>query len=494
MENHAESTMDMASSSPGGVSDHTPTGTPYEYSLIGEYLRLTLLLVAVPLLMWFVQLGAQRQPSVASMIAIGVLGLTLVSNRGFAWLRSILVVAMTINVLALVVNPEAMVVGQNASPFKIPNVILLACLATASVFELNSLARQSSRRTLIKASCWSLLAIPAIAYAAGIPLVNSLWASLFPGQVETANLDPDWTMSREISLRFAKFAVFAAFTYLGACLGSFLNVVAWCVPRGKSIALRDSCCPKCNEKIKRIDNLPIFSYINLSAACRNCKAAIPVRYLIVELTVAIIFGSLFLCELVTGAANVPGAKVPFYAGILWVIMYPNWSVIAVYVFHALFMSMLLVLALIELDRQKLKWQLIAILLAAFALPAILYFPVQPVPLGNSISMAGDGKSVLVQLLKVVAGGMVGGVVGAISRFAWPKVSMTFVPAMIMSGVVLGWQSVLHVSVLFAVIMLAARFLPSSVRVFLKESPSMALVIAVMVHHPFWRFVFETLAV
>ena len=152
------------------------------------------------------------------------------------------------------------------------------------------------------------------------------------------------------------------------------------------------------------------------------------------------------------------------------------------------------LALIELDRQKLKWQLIAILLAAFALPAILYFPVQPVPLGNSISMAGDGKSVVVQLLKVVAGGMVGGVVGAISRFAWPKVSMTFVPAMIMSGVVLGWQSVLHVSVLFAVIMLAARFLPSSVRVFLKESPSMALVIAVMVHHPFWRFVFETLAV
>ena len=59
------------------------------------------------------------------------------------------------------------------------------------------------------------------------------------------------------------------------------------------------------KPIRRIDNLPLISYLNLGGRCRNCLSAIPVRYFLTELIGATIFGSLFLYELVTGAANVP---------------------------------------------------------------------------------------------------------------------------------------------------------------------------------------------
>jgi leader peptidase (prepilin peptidase)/N-methyltransferase len=493
MENHLK--PDVASTSHSGVSNVVPQVSPYDYSLIGEHLRLGLLLTAVALLLWLVQLTPQQQLPTVPTIAIAVLLLTLLSARGFAWLRSMLLLAMTINVLALVINPQALAGLNNSSPFKAPNLILLFCLAIASTFELISLARGCSRRTRTKALWWSLLAIPAIVYAIGLPIATSLWESQFADPAQLAKRPPDWTMTREISFRFVKFLVFATFSYLGACLGSFLNVVAWCIPRGKSIAMRDSCCPQCNEKIKRVDNLPIFSYINLSAACRNCKASIPARYLIVELTVALIFGSLFLYQLVTGAVNVPGTKTPTYVGILWIIMYPKWGVIAIYFYHALFMSMLLVMALIEIDRQKLKFQLSSVLIAAFALPAIFSTHLQPVPFAESFSVSSVGHPMLAQLLKIAAGGITGGLIGVCSRLLLPQVRPTLIiSAMMLTGIVHGWQSVLHVSVLFALIMLVARFLPGFFGKFLKDQPSTVLLVVVMIHHPFWRLIFDALAV
>ncbi|MEO9595206.1 hypothetical protein, partial [Rhodopirellula bahusiensis] len=52
--------------------------------------------------------------------------------------------------------------------------------------------------------------------------------------------------------------------------------------------------------------------------------AVAIRYLIVELIAAGIFASLFLVELVTGAANVPGFQHYAYTGILWIILYTKW--------------------------------------------------------------------------------------------------------------------------------------------------------------------------
>ena len=76
---------------------------------------------------------------------------------------------------------------------------------------------------------------------------------------------------------------------LGAILGSFLNVVIYRLPKGKSIIFPPSSCPHCGARIKPYDNIPIVSYIILKGRCRNCGAPISPRYPIVESIVAFSF-------------------------------------------------------------------------------------------------------------------------------------------------------------------------------------------------------------
>ncbi len=68
----------------------------------------------------------------------------------------------------------------------------------------------------------------------------------------------------------------------GLAIGSFLNVVIYRVPAGKSIGGR-SHCPKCDNQIKGIDNIPVISWLMLRGKCRNCKSKISSRYPLVEL-------------------------------------------------------------------------------------------------------------------------------------------------------------------------------------------------------------------
>ncbi len=68
----------------------------------------------------------------------------------------------------------------------------------------------------------------------------------------------------------------------GACVGSFLNVVAWRMPRGESIVFPGSRCPKCGRAIKWYDNIPILSWLLLKARCRYCRESISIRYPVIE--------------------------------------------------------------------------------------------------------------------------------------------------------------------------------------------------------------------
>ncbi len=74
----------------------------------------------------------------------------------------------------------------------------------------------------------------------------------------------------------------------GTLIGSFLNVVAWRVPRGESL-LPDSHCPRCNAPIKPWQNVPIVSWIALRGKCASCGERISVRYPLVELGTGIAF-------------------------------------------------------------------------------------------------------------------------------------------------------------------------------------------------------------
>lgn len=75
---------------------------------------------------------------------------------------------------------------------------------------------------------------------------------------------------------------------LGACLGSFLNVVIYRLPLEKSIVRPGSSCPKCGAPIRWYDNIPILSYLYLRGQCRNCSQKISFRYPLVEATAMIL--------------------------------------------------------------------------------------------------------------------------------------------------------------------------------------------------------------
>jgi leader peptidase (prepilin peptidase)/N-methyltransferase len=80
---------------------------------------------------------------------------------------------------------------------------------------------------------------------------------------------------------------------LAACVGSFLNVVIWRMPRGESIVFPGSHCPACGRGIHWYDNIPLLSWLVLRGHCRACKAPISPRYLVVEATTAVMVTGLY---------------------------------------------------------------------------------------------------------------------------------------------------------------------------------------------------------
>lgn len=75
---------------------------------------------------------------------------------------------------------------------------------------------------------------------------------------------------------------------LGACIGSFLNVVIYRVPNELSL-LTSSACPNCKNGIKFYHNVPIFGWLMLGGKCSSCKEPIAWRYPAVELFTALVF-------------------------------------------------------------------------------------------------------------------------------------------------------------------------------------------------------------
>lgn len=112
--------------------------------------------------------------------------------------------------------------------------------------------------------------------------------------------------------------------FFGMCVGSFMNVCIFRLPDPeKSIVRPRSMCPNCNTMIPLYDNIPMLSYILLRRSCRFCKTPIPIRYPLVEL-----LGGLFALAVFLRFG-------PTLAGLT----------------NYLFVSVLLVVAFIDLDHR-----------------------------------------------------------------------------------------------------------------------------------------------
>jgi leader peptidase (prepilin peptidase)/N-methyltransferase len=93
---------------------------------------------------------------------------------------------------------------------------------------------------------------------------------------------------------------------VGLCLGSFLNVVVYRLPKilerrwraecaelngaaaeesagtPYNLVLPRSACPACGHRITALQNIPLLSYALLGGRCAQCRARIPLRYPAVE--------------------------------------------------------------------------------------------------------------------------------------------------------------------------------------------------------------------
>ena len=97
-------------------------------------------------------------------------------------------------------------------------------------------------------------------------------------------------------------------TMLGMCVGSFLNVVIYRLPKMMEQDWHEQCCelldiknenvieqprvnliipgsncPACEHKITALENIPVISYLFLRGRCSSCKVKISLQYPIIEM-------------------------------------------------------------------------------------------------------------------------------------------------------------------------------------------------------------------
>jgi leader peptidase (prepilin peptidase) / N-methyltransferase len=97
----------------------------------------------------------------------------------------------------------------------------------------------------------------------------------------------------------------------GAVVGSFLNVVIYRMPRGKSLSdPKHSFCPKCNHRLNVPDLFPLLSWLFSRGRCRYCGKPVTSRYFWVELLNGAIWAGIWY-QFLLGPAPDPGKAIAY---------------------------------------------------------------------------------------------------------------------------------------------------------------------------------------
>ncbi|MCA9249320.1 MAG: prepilin peptidase [Planctomycetales bacterium] len=129
---------------------------------------------------------------------------------------------------------------------------------------------------------------------------------------------------------------------VGGCVGSFLNVVVYRLPRGQNLAHPRSACPRCGHAIRAWHNIPVFGWLMLRGRCYDCRAPIAARYPLVEAAVMCVFA---LLAYLGPLADVNPANPPIHP----VAALPLASQWIVFGYQVTFVCVLLAFSLIEGD-------------------------------------------------------------------------------------------------------------------------------------------------
>lgn len=182
---------------------------------------------------------------------------------------------------------------------------------------------------------------------------------------------------------------------LGLAMGSFLNVVAYRVPHGISIVHPPSTCPSCGKRIPAGDNVPVIGWLRLGGKCRNCRAPIPPRYILVELATGLL-----------------------WAAVGWrlaALQYGFWTNVCLGLVGLAFVSALVVTFLVDWDFQIILDEIslggLAVAVAASAFLPMLHHAGTPGEFALRhrmlASLIGDGPAWLRSLSASLAGALVG---------------------------------------------------------------------------------------
>lgn len=142
---------------------------------------------------------------------------------------------------------------------------------------------------------------------------------------------------------------------LGLLIGSFLNVVIYRVPAGKSIASPPSACPNCGARVAGYDNVPVLSWLVLRGRCRSCATPISARYPVIELATGVAFAGVAL--LFGHPVAVPSGAAGAASGLLVLVAFLYFAAISI------------ALAMIDIDTHRLPN---AIVLPSYLVAIVLF--------------------------------------------------------------------------------------------------------------------------
>ena len=272
---------------------------------------------------------------------------------------------------------------------------------------------------------------------------------------------PTWFGAMIRILQSCQSVVMHVFVYMyvaffGSCFASFLNVVAWRVPRGRSI-LGSSHCPVCDHKLSMKDNVPVWGWLKNEGQCRHCQTPIAVRYLVVELLLGAVFLILFVPEIVWGGINLPAAPKLHHTGIEFVLFGLNQPLLATWGFHATLMAVLFTFSAISIERHRIPTSVLSVAIV-FLVAIACWFPIviqvdwDQFPVLFSVSEMSWGKALTVMGVGSVTGVLFGLALERISHRSLqsPEAASATTSrsnitlGFMVVGLALGWQAVLLV--------------------------------------------------
>lgn len=429
--------------------------------LLGEYASLLILVHSLfGAVCWAFQL--HQNPLMATVMVLSGIWMAFRSIGGGAgeWWAAMMTGTVVVAAIVLAIIGVRYVPGWLSGSIVSPSVwmIMAVVLLITDLLDLRDRARVNlddvGRRKLDGRLLKLTFAGLFLLWGVGVP-VGTLIGQLSRPDDGKPRLE-EMSFIEHVGFRCGEAMVTACFFALGANVGSFLNVVVWRMPIGRSIVHGDSCCPVCNTKIAGRDNIPIFGWLGLGGRCRQCQTEISSRYPKVEALVACIFLLFYFVELISGGANLPLRPINTYRGVLWVIMYAKWDLIGLYLFHCfLFATVVVWMQMLKngnpVPRRMMLITLAIGLICPIAFPQLVLVPALPpfTASTGTVSVATRAAAI-----NVLVGAVLGGLIGLLATWLLinrpyaqqshkvTPFSSNLVWLFALAGSVLGWQAAL----------------------------------------------------